>query len=66
VQSPEKIDVMCPECGENNILLWFKWQTNTYMARGSTGSSYRKIDHKKEKVEGQCKCGYKFKPDDLD
>jgi rubredoxin len=64
---PEKIEVLCPECGEKNEVLWYQPFSQTYRVQGSTGSASSRSDSQKEKVEGNCKeCGYKFKPDDLD
>jgi hypothetical protein len=65
-QPPEKIEVMCPECGKKQEILWFPAYSQTYRVKGTTGASSHRTDRKNEKVEGKCECGYKFKPDDLD
>ncbi len=66
-QPPEKMDVMCPECGTKGEVLWTPEFRQTYRVQGSTGSASSRTDSSKEKVEGKCeKCGYKFKPDDMD
>ena len=65
-QSPEKMGVVCPECGTKNEVLWFPEYSQTYKIKGTTGGSGTRTDRKSEKVDGGCKkCGYKFKPDDL-
>ena len=65
-QPPEKIEVMCPECGKAQEILWYPSYSQTYRVKGSTGSASSRTDSQNEKVEGKCECGYKFKPDDLD
>jgi len=66
-QPPEKMDIICPECGTKGEVLWTQAYSQTYRVQGSTGSASKRTDRKKEKVEGTCKeCDYKFKPDDLD
>ena len=65
-QPPEKMDVLCPECGKKQEILWYPSYSQTYRVPGTTGTSGSRTDRKSEKVEGKCECGYKFKPDDLD
>jgi hypothetical protein len=65
-QEPEKIKVRCPECGKVQDILWFPPFQQTYRIQGTTGSSSHRTDRKKERVEGNCECGYKFKPENLD
>jgi len=66
-QPPQKMDVLCPECGTKNEVLWSPPYSQTYRVQGSTGSASSRTDSRKEKVDGKCKeCGYKFKSDDLD
>lgn len=64
--TPEKIGVICPNCGKHQEIIWFAGFTQTYQVTGSTGKASHRVDHKQEKVEGTCECGYKFKPKDLD
>ena len=59
---PEKMDIICPECSTKGEVLWTPAFSNTY-----TGGVTKRVNYRSEKVEGTCKkCGYKFKPDDLD
>lgn len=66
MKPPEKIEVICPECGTKGTVLWFPSEGYVTKVTGSTGRPSNKYFGRKEKVEGKCECGYKFKPDDLD
>lgn len=67
MDSPEKIEVICPECGEKNEVLWFSSNKFKIQMPGTRAGTTTKWTGRNEKVEGKCKeCGYKFKPDDLD
>ena len=66
IREPEKVDVFCPKCDEKNEALWFPRYSNTYQITGTTGIASHRTDIKKETIEGNCKCGYKFKLKDLD
>ncbi len=65
-EPPQKMEVICPECGTKNEVLWFSPYQQTYRIPGTAGISSSRTDRKKERVEGACKeCKHKFKPDDL-
>jgi len=66
MKPPEKIDLVCPECGKPQEVLWFPWDCIKYTVTGSTGRPATKIDQRQEKIEGTCECGHKFKPEDLE
>jgi len=62
-----KMDVICPECGTKNEVLWFPKNFMLIRTQGTTGSSGNaRHSDRKEKVVGNCeKCSYKFTCDDL-
>lgn len=62
----EKIDVLCPECGAKNEVLWVPAFQRLIKVSGTAGISGNKFIGKREKVRGKCKCGYTFKADDLE
>lgn len=62
----QEMNVICPKCGEKGIVLWFPAQRWMVRQKGTTGSSELVSRGKTDKVQGSCKCGYKFKPKDLD
>jgi len=67
MNQPQKMDVLCPECGEKNEVLWFSSDKRKFQAPGARGGRTDVWLGRGEKVEGKCKeCNYKFKPDDLD
>ena len=66
MNEPQKIEVLCPECGEKTEVLWFPSNKIKFEVAGSRAGKSTLWAGRGEKVEGKCKCGYKFKPDDLD
>ena len=63
---PEKIEVMCPECGKVQEIIWFPSNKIKREVPGARAGKSISWTGRGEKVEGKCECGYKFKPDDLD
>ncbi len=63
---PEKITLTCPKCGEKCEVLWVPSKSHTYRQSGTTGISETATNRSGDKVTGDCKCGYEFKPKDLD
>lgn len=66
MSQPEKIDLICPKCAASHEVLWFRSEGTVIRVTGSTGRPSNKYFGKAERVEGTCKCGYKFKTKDLD
>ncbi len=62
----EEMNVLCPKCGEKNTIMWFPPKHHYVRQKGTTGGSELAFRGKNEKVQGKCKCGYTFKPKDLD
>ena len=63
---PEKIEVLCPECGIKNEVLYFPSNKFRVEVPGSRAGKSLAWSGRGEKVEGKCKeCEYKFKVDDL-
>jgi len=63
---PEKFEVLCPECGTKNEVLYFPANKIKVEISGSRAGKSTAWSGRGEKVIGTCKeCKYKFKPDDL-
>jgi len=64
---PEKFEVLCPECGTKNEVLYFPKKFISFKAGGTAGISGTKVTtNQQEKIIGNCKeCKYKFKSEDL-
>lgn len=65
-QYGEKISLTCPKCGLNVEVLWIPAKSHTYRKDATTGGSELTTSRTSDQVDGQCSCGYKFKPADLD
>ena len=66
MQELEKMEVLCPECGKKNEVLWFPSNKMRVDIPGSRAGKTTEWKGRGEKVEGKCSgCGYKFKLDNL-
>lgn len=63
---PEKINLICPNCGKQQEVLWFPSNKFRVEVPGARAGRTTVWSGSGEKVEGLCECGYKFKPKDLD
>jgi len=66
IRTPELVEVYCPKCDKKSEALWFPRFSQSYQITGTTGIASYRNDVKKERIEGKCECGYKFKLKDLD
>ena len=63
---PEKVEVMCPECGTKNEILFFPSNKIKVEKPGTRAGRSIAWSGRGEKVMGKCtECEYKFNVDDL-
>ena len=63
---PVEEEVDCPKCGKECKVMAFQGRSYTTREAGSTGISAPVTRGVPNRVLGECECGYKFKPRDLE